>query len=378
MLTIYLFKSKLKKNTPPDKKAAKVNVNLLKSKPDTKADKPTGTKRKESKTAKEIREMGQSGKKSSARLDLKKETEQAPLMKLNKAALAKTPSVKTTGIKAPNLKVSAPKTITLKTPTAKVTAAKAPTAKTPVVKVATAKVAAAKVPLKKSVEDEPDYEKLDAMSDEEMLLAEARVHHKSDTKITRAEIERQLSFKKEAMIHIDALYNFAVRMTGDAEDANDLVQETYMKAYRFFDSFEKGTNCKAWLFRILKNSYINKYRKESKEPDKVDYEDIKDFFHTVKHSSLDSNDMQEKMYGDLLDDEVSRALDGLPEDFREVVQLCDIEGFTYEEIANMVDCPIGTVRSRLHRGRKILRDKLIEYARHHGYKANPEDWADDD
>jgi RNA polymerase sigma-70 factor, ECF subfamily len=370
MLTIYLFKSKLKKNTPPDKKAAKVNVNLLKSKPDTKADKPTGTKRKESKTAKEIREMGQSGKKSSARLDLKKETEQAPLMKLNKAALAKTPSVKTTGIKAPNLKVSAPKTITLKTPTAKVTAAKAPTAKTPVVKVATAKVAAAKVPLKKSVEDEPDYEKLDAMSDEEMLLAEARVHHKSDTKITRAEIERQLSFKKEAMIHIDALYNFAVRMTGDAEDANDLVQETYMKAYRFFDSFEKGTNCKAWLFRILKNSYINKYRKESKEPDKVDYEDIKDFFHTVKHSSLDSNDMQEKMYGDLLDDEVSRALDGLPEDFREVVQLCDIEGFTYEEI--------GTVRSRLHRGRKILRDKLIEYARHHGYKANPEDWADDD
>ncbi|KER10324.1 MAG: RNA polymerase sigma factor RpoE [[Candidatus Thermochlorobacteriaceae] bacterium GBChlB] len=206
-----------------------------------------------------------------------------------------------------------------------------------------------------------------------MTLAEP----KSDSqRLTRAEIERQLDFQKEAMIHIDSLYNFALRMTGDAEDANDLVQETYMKAYRFFDSFEKGTNCKAWLFRILKNSYINKYRKESKEPDKVDYDDIKEFYHTIKHSSLDSNDMQEKMFGELLDDEVARALESLPEDFKEVVQLCDIEGFTYEEIANMVDCPIGTVRSRLHRGRKILRDKLMEYAIQHGYRFNPDDWQD--
>jgi RNA polymerase sigma-70 factor (ECF subfamily) len=223
------------------------------------------------------------------------------------------------------------------------------------------------------VKDELDFDTIEPLSDEEITLAEP----KSDSqRLTRAEIERQLDFQKEAMIHIDSLYNFALRMTGDAEDANDLVQETYMKAYRFFDSFEKGTNCKAWLFRILKNSYINKYRKESKEPDKVDYDDIKEFYHTIKHSSLDSNDMQEKMFGELLDDEVARALESLPEDFKEVVQLCDIEGFTYEEIANMVDCPIGTVRSRLHRGRKILRDKLMEYAIQHGYRFNPDDWQD--
>ncbi len=221
--------------------------------------------------------------------------------------------------------------------------------------------------------EEVDYEKIEAFSDEELSAAEQCSQEKASSKLSRSEIERQIDFKNEAMIHIDALYNYAVRMTGDPEDANDLVQETYMKAYRFFDSFEKGTNCKAWLFRILKNSYINRYRKESKEPDKVDYDDIKDFYHTVKHSSLDSNDMQEKWYGELLDDEVSQALDSLPEDFREVVQLCDIEGFTYEEIANMVDCPIGTVRSRLHRGRKILREKLLNYARHHGYKTNPEE-----
>lgn len=229
---------------------------------------------------------------------------------------------------------------------------------------------------KVQIEEEVDFEKIEAFSDEELSAVEQHSQEKPAIKLTRSEIERQMDFKNEAMVHIDALYNYAVRMTGDPEDANDLVQETYMKAYRFFDSFEKGTNCKAWLFRILKNSYINRYRKESKEPDKVDYDEIKEFYHTVKHSSLDSNDMQEKWYGDLLDDEISRALDSLPEDFREVVQLCDIEGFTYEEIANMVDCPIGTVRSRLHRGRKILREKLLDYARYHGYRPNPDEWDD--
>ncbi len=221
-----------------------------------------------------------------------------------------------------------------------------------------------------------DFEGVEALTDEDLMQSEAS-RAKEPEKLTRAEIEKQRDFQREAMVHIDSLYNFALRMTGDAEDANDLVQETYMKAYRFFDSFEKGTNCKAWLFRILKNSYINKYRKESKEPDKIDYDEIKEFYHSVKHSSLDSNDMQEKMFGELLDDEVARALESLPEDFKEVVQLCDIEGFTYEEIANMVDCPIGTVRSRLHRGRKILREKLMEYAKQHGYKINPDDWLDD-
>jgi RNA polymerase sigma-70 factor (ECF subfamily) len=226
-------------------------------------------------------------------------------------------------------------------------------------------------------QEEPmDFNVVEALTDEELMQTEA-MRRREPEKLTREEIEKQMDFQKEAMVHIDSLYNFALRMTGDPEEANDLVQETYMKAYRFFDSFEKGTNCKAWLFRILKNSYINKYRKESKEPDKIDYDEIKEFYHSVKHSSLDSNDMQEKMFGELLDDEVARALESLPEDFKEVVQLCDIEGFTYEEIANMVDCPIGTVRSRLHRGRKILREKLMEYAKQHGYKINPDDWLDD-
>jgi len=225
---------------------------------------------------------------------------------------------------------------------------------------------------------EEEYDQFDPMEDEDEFGADQSVvgENDADRKLTKEEIIKQADFQKEAMIHIDSLYNFALRMTGDPEEANDLVQETYMKAYRFFASFEKGTNCKAWLFRILKNSYINKYRKESKQPDKVDYDDIKEFYHSIKHSSLDSNDMQEKLFGGLLDDEVSRALTDLPEDFREVVQLCDIEGFTYEEIANMVDCPIGTVRSRLHRGRKILREKLISYAQQHGYRVNAEDWAD--
>ena len=226
-------------------------------------------------------------------------------------------------------------------------------------------------------EEIADFNAVEALTDEDLMQSEAATRAKEPEKLTRAEIEKQRDFQREAMVHIDSLYNFALRMTGDPEDANDLVQETYMKAYRFFDSFEKGTNCKAWLFRILKNSYINKYRKESKEPDKVDYDEIKEFYHSVKHSSLDSNDMQEKMFAELLDDEVAQALESLPEDFKEVVQLCDIEGFTYEEIANMVDCPIGTVRSRLHRGRKILREKLMEYARQHGYKVNHDDGVDE-
>jgi RNA polymerase sigma-70 factor, ECF subfamily len=178
---------------------------------------------------------------------------------------------------------------------------------------------------------------------------------------------RHLDFQREALPHMDALYNFALRMTSDPDDADDLLQETYLKAYRFFDKFEKGTNCKAWLFRIMKNSFINMYRKSSKEPDKVDYDEIEEFYHTIRAESADANDLQEQLFSNLLDDDVTRALEQLPEEFRTVVILCDIEGFTYEEIADFVECPIGTVRSRLHRGRKMLRANLYEYARSHGY-----------
>jgi RNA polymerase sigma-70 factor (ECF subfamily) len=180
---------------------------------------------------------------------------------------------------------------------------------------------------------------------------------------------RHSEFEREALPHMDLLYNYALRMTNNPQDADDLVQETYLKAYRFWDSYEKGTNIKAWLFRIMKNSYINRYRKETKEPDTVDYDEVKDFYSTVRDESSEANDLQETLFGNLLDDDVTKAIASLPDDFRTVVILCDIEGLSYEEIAEFVDCPLGTVRSRLHRGRKLLREQLMQYAKKRGYVA---------
>ncbi|MCB2206147.1 sigma-70 family RNA polymerase sigma factor [bacterium] len=180
--------------------------------------------------------------------------------------------------------------------------------------------------------------------------------------------KRHLDFEREALPHMDALYNFALRMTSDPDEADDLLQETYLKAYRFFDKFEQGTNCKAWLFRIMKNSFINIYRRTSKEPAKVDYNDVEEFYHSIRAESTDPNDLEEKIFSNILDDDVSTALEALPEEFRTVVILCDIEGFTYEEIADFVECPIGTVRSRLHRGRKMLRSQLYDYATKRGFE----------
>lgn len=188
------------------------------------------------------------------------------------------------------------------------------------------------------------------------------------------EKQRQLyeDFEREAVPHMDALFNFALKMTGDSDEADDLVQETYLKAFRFFDKFEKGTNCKAWLFRIMKNTYINKYRKETKEPGKVDYEEVENFYENVKPSSTDSAHLEKDIYDNLLDDELSEAINSLPDDFKTVVILCDIEGFTYEEIADFIDVPVGTVRSRLHRARKMLFTKLQKYASERGYISKDE------
>ncbi|HEX2984318.1 MAG TPA: sigma-70 family RNA polymerase sigma factor [Ignavibacteriales bacterium] len=181
------------------------------------------------------------------------------------------------------------------------------------------------------------------------------------------EDKRYEEFEKEALPHMDALYNFALRLTGDSDDANDLVQETYLKAFRFFDKYERGTNSKAWLFRILKNSYINDYRKQSKEPSKVDYDDIENFYENIKSSDVKSSHITQDAFSNLMGDEISKAIADLPEDFRTVILLSDIEGFTYEEIADFVDVPIGTVRSRLHRARKMLYAKLHKYAKEKGY-----------
>jgi RNA polymerase sigma-70 factor, ECF subfamily len=179
--------------------------------------------------------------------------------------------------------------------------------------------------------------------------------------------QRYAEFEKEAVPHLDAVYNFALRMTGDEDDADDLVQETFLKAFRFFDKFEKGTNCKAWLFRIMKNSFINDYRKTTKEPNKVDYDDVQNFYENIKADEVETQHYEEDAFANLLDDDISKAISGLPEDFRTVVILSDIEGFTYEEIADFTDIPVGTVRSRLHRARKMLYVQLFDYAKGKGF-----------
>lgn len=190
--------------------------------------------------------------------------------------------------------------------------------------------------------------------------------------------EKDRRFEAELMPVIDGLYNFAYRLTLDEDDANDLVQETYLKAYRFFDYFEQGTNAKAWLFRILKNSFINDFRRKSKQPVKVDYSEIEGYYNSeeVESDASDTTgsttDMRAQVTQDLIGDEVARALNSLPVDFRTVIILCDLEGFTYEEMAKILDIPIGTVRSRLHRARQSLKEKLGRYARSMGYSDDDE------
>ena len=186
--------------------------------------------------------------------------------------------------------------------------------------------------------------------------------------LTTQEVQKQDDFQDEIIPHLDAMYNFALRLTSDPNDAEDLVQDTIVKAFRFFSSYEKGTNAKAWLFRILKNSYINNYRKKSKQPSQVDYDEVSSFYETIRADRTDTSDLEDRMFRELIDDDISNALEQLPEDFRTVVLLCDVEGFTYEEIANMLDVPIGTIRSRLHRGRNLLKAELLEYAENRGYR----------
>lgn len=180
--------------------------------------------------------------------------------------------------------------------------------------------------------------------------------------------EQQLSeFEKIALPHRNLLYNYALRLTGDYDDADDLLQETYLKAFRFFDKFEVGTNVKAWLYRIMKNSFINEYRRNVKEPEKVDYEDVQNFYENIKATEVKNEHYEEDVYSNMLDDKVHNALNSLPEDFKTVIILSDIEGYTYDEIADFVDIPVGTVRSRLHRARKMLYAQLSDYAKELGY-----------
>lgn len=187
------------------------------------------------------------------------------------------------------------------------------------------------------------------------------------SQLTRDEKQKQKDFDEEIIPHMDALYNFALRLTTDPNDAEDLVQDTIVKAYRFFSSYEKGTNAKAWMFRILKNSFINNYRKTSKKPSQVDYDEVSSYYESIRAERTETSDLESLMFREMMDDDLSTALTRLPEDFRTVVLLCDVEGYTYEEIANMLDVPIGTIRSRLHRGRNLLKTELLDYAKKRGY-----------
>lgn len=181
--------------------------------------------------------------------------------------------------------------------------------------------------------------------------------------------EHNRIFEQEFLPQIDALYNFAFHLTYNEDDANDLVQETYLKAFRFIEKYIEGTNAKAWLFKILKNAFINQYRRKAKQPTKVDFEDIVSYHEGEDNSKLSGFlDLRQEIFQGMMGDEVTGAINALPVDFRTVILLCDVEGFTYEEISKIVDIPIGTVRSRLHRARNMLKEKLRSYAESLGYK----------
>lgn len=180
--------------------------------------------------------------------------------------------------------------------------------------------------------------------------------------------ERDEIFEKELLPHVDALTTFAFHLTYNEEDARDLVQDTFLKAYKSIDSYIEGTNSKAWLFKILKNAYINEYRKKSKRPTEVDFDDFLAYLEKDDLTNPGAQDFRMDVFRNQMGDEVTIAINSLPVDFKTVILLCDIEEFTYEEISKITDIPIGTVRSRLHRGRKMLRDKLKKYAMTLGYK----------
>jgi len=170
-------------------------------------------------------------------------------------------------------------------------------------------------------------------------------------------------FEKEALMHIDSLYNFSLYLTKNSDDAKDLVQETYYKAYKFFHQFQEGTSIKAWLFKILKNTFINLYRKKYREPEIIDYEKVESFIGLMKDNNFDFAHLEEdNLLNKFLSDNVVSALNQLPDDFKTVVLLSDVEGLSYKEIADIVECPIGTVRSRLSRARKMLQKILLNYA----------------
>ena len=180
--------------------------------------------------------------------------------------------------------------------------------------------------------------------------------------------EKRKSFEKEAVVHSDGLYRTALRMTRNEDDAADLVQEAMVKAYRFWDKYEEGSNARAWLYKIMTNIFINNYRSKTRAPQMVAYEDIDENFLYGQLAKLGhESDPEQEFFARVFDDDVRKAIEELPEDFRLVVVLSFLEGFSYQEIANIAGLNIGTVKSRLHRGRKLLQKSLWDYARRSGF-----------
>jgi RNA polymerase sigma-70 factor (ECF subfamily) len=189
----------------------------------------------------------------------------------------------------------------------------------------------------------------------------------SGMKIFSKKEDTHRQFEQEMMPYMDVLYNYAYYLSGDREAANDLVQDTYMKAYRFYGKFEKGTNAKAWLYRIMKNTYINDYRRVHRLPEIVEYNEQISAYQMLPQDRTGADDLYNKIDRLSLDDDVAGAIAALPEKFKSVIVLRDIEDLPYEEIAELLEIPIGTVRSRLHRARSLLFDRLKGYAQNRGY-----------
>jgi len=185
----------------------------------------------------------------------------------------------------------------------------------------------------------------------------------------------QEQFTSDAMQYAPQLFSTALRMTRSRSDAEDLVQETYIKGWRSFHTFQEGTNLRAWLFRIMTNTYINKYNAQKRKGTEVELDDVEELFLYKRLGSIDqsqlSSSAEDQMLELFTDDEVKSALEELPEDFRIPVLLSDVDGFSYKEISEMLEIPIGTVMSRLHRGRKAMQKMLYEYARERGLIVEP-------